>query len=107
MRQYWKAFLRNVRGLRDRIFGLAEEIWDDVEPALQDIVAAGGKTLLTLAYEAVAIAEQPNLTGEQKFKQAKKHILNGIKTEVGSVKDQTINLAIEIALAKLKRAIES
>lgn len=106
MKQYWKAFLRWVREQRDKLIDVSEEMWDEVEPALQAIAEAGGERLLSLAYEAVVIAETPDKTGEEKFKLAKKHVLNGFKDQVDNSIDQTINLAIEIALAKLKRSLK-
>jgi hypothetical protein len=105
MRRYWKSFLRWVRKQRDNLLDVGEDMWEDIEPALENIVEAGGKKLLQLAYEAVVIAENPDKSGEEKFREAKKHVLNGIKDEIDSALDQTINLAIEIGVARLKRSI--
>jgi len=100
----WRQFLRWARSRWSAVQGTAEDLWDDFEPAAEAIMDAGGKAFVRIVYDAVKLAESTGGSGSDKLIAAKKHIQNNLRIEGKTVLEQTINLAIELVLSRLKRS---
>lgn len=70
--------------------------------ALKQLIKGGGATLIAAATNAVAAAQAHGGTGDEKYEIAFKAVKETIKDSGQDVVDSAINLAIEMAVAKLK-----
>lgn len=98
----WKSFLRWFRGRKEVAIDVAEDVWESVQPAVESAVSEYGNLIFQIAFEAVQIAEKPGVSGEDKFTEAKKLVLNSLKSKGMPIITNTIHLAIVAGVARLK-----
>ena len=75
-----------------------------VKAALQSLVSGGGAMLMDAATAAVKAAEETGADGDTKWEMAYEAVKGTIESEGRKVVKSAINLAIEMAVAKLKAA---
>lgn len=73
-----------------------------VKASLQSLIQSGGATLMDAATAAVKAAEDTNASGDDKWQMAFDAVKQTIENEGKTAVTSAINLAIEMALAKLK-----
>lgn len=88
------------------ILNFLEEAFLWVKPifiaALQLLIKGGGATLVSAATAAVEAAQKTEGTGEEKYEMAFNAVKQTISDSGQQVLDSAINLAIEMAVSKLK-----
>ena len=83
-----------------------EEAFNWVKPifsaALKQLIKGGGATLVLAATNAVSAAQTAGGSGDEKYEMAFNAVKETIKDSGQEALDSAINLAIEMAVAKLK-----
>lgn len=73
-----------------------------VKAALQSLLKGGGATLMDAAMNAVKAAEATDADGDSKWEMAYDAVKQTLESEGREVVKSAVNLAIEMAVAKLK-----
>lgn len=99
-------FSNTLDQILDAILGFLKDAYEWVLPifkaSLKLLIKGGGATLIDMASNAVKAAEQPGLTGDQKYDMAFEAVKQTFENEGREVVKSAINLAIEMAVAKMK-----
>lgn len=92
------------------ILEFLEEAFNWVKPifsaALKQLVKGGGATLIAAAQAAAEAAQKSGGSGDEKYEMAFKAVKETIHNSGQIALDSAINLAIEMAVAKIKAEIE-
>lgn len=103
-------FSNAMESFWDNIIDMLEEAWDWSKPilkaTLRQLVIGGGATLISAAENAVQAAQASGGSGNDKYEMAFAAVKQTIKDSGQDVIDSSINLAIEMAVAKLKSELE-
>jgi len=87
----------------ERILLLTSNIWQFIRPAVLMLLTETGKALAAAALTAVQQAQaNPQLSSSQKREQAAASIKKDMEAASYSVAESAINVALELALQKLK-----
>lgn len=81
---------------------MASNIWDFIKPVVLAFLSDVGSDLAEVALYAVKTLAESDLSDEEKRDQAVELIKAKLKEKGKEAKDSLINLAIEIAVQKLK-----
>ena len=74
-----------------------------VKATLQRLVSGGGAMLMDAALAAVKAAEETGKSGDEKWEMAFNAVKGTVESEGREVVNSAINLAIEMALAKMQQ----
>lgn len=92
-----------MKKLLAKIFGVSQQIWEFLSPILSKQISSSLSKLLPIALNIVKeLATNNNLSNKQKKEKAFKDITDIAKDEGLSAANSLINLAIEMAVTRLK-----